>query len=250
MTPYQIKARALLKVYLAKAYKLENQEMLYLASKWGVVSKSLQILIDKLVEKEFKSPNELFRQDLYKQLLIVSQKEVNKFNSLALETVCRTQEKFLQLGLDATQNIISLVTVDFNRINKNAVLNMVGLSKEGTPLADLFAKSYPLSVEKLTNTLITSQALGYNPRKTAQLLAENMNGNLTRSLTIARTEQLNCLRMASIEQMKESGVCKGWIRIEQSDCCSDCDSENGKHYSFDESFDTHPNCRAAVIADI
>lgn len=114
----------------------------------------------------------------------------------------------------------------------------------------LFEKSYPESISKLADTLINATALGYNPEKTARLLAQSMDGNLTRALVIARTEQMNVLRETSIMQMKESGVCKGWIRIEQPDACSECAEVNGKHYSFDESFDSHPNCRGASIPDI
>jgi hypothetical protein len=64
------------------------------------------------------------------------------------------------------------------------------------------------------------------------------------------TEQLNVLRESSLLQMEKSGVCKGWIRIEQSDACEECVSENGTHYDFDEKFDTHPNCRGGCIPDV
>ena len=47
--------------------------------------------------------------------------------------------------------------------------------------------------------------------------------------------------------MKESRVCKGWERIEQDDACEDCKLENGKVYSFEQEFDTHPNCRGGTL---
>lgn len=70
-----------------------------------------------------------------------------------------------------------------------------------------------------------------------------MDGNLTRALRIARTEQMNVLRTTSIEQMKASGVLKGWIRLERHDACDECAELDGKKYSFEDDFETHPNCR-------
>jgi hypothetical protein len=45
--------------------------------------------------------------------------------------------------------------------------------------------------------------------------------------------------------MQESGTCKGWKRIESIDAltCDECEEENGTEHSFEEPFDSHPNCR-------
>lgn len=77
-----------------------------------------------------------------------------------------------------------------------------------------------------------------------------MEVNLTRSLVIARTEQLNCLRVISIDQMKESGVVMGWVRIEQPDACDDCQELDGKQYDFEDEWESHPNCRGATFPDV
>lgn len=247
---YQNDARKIMYQFLNKAVALENKEIVFLATKWGVVSSHLESLIQRLSEKEILLADQLFKLDLYKEFLQVSNLEVTKFNQIALGVVTNTQEKFAQLGLEGTQESIKLITVNFNRININAVNKMIGFASDGSPLAKLFAKSYPESVAKLTNTLITSQAMGYNPIKTARLLAGNMDGNLTRAITIARTEQMNCLRTTSIEQMKESGVVKGWIRVERVDACDECAELDGKKYSFEDNFETHPRCRGITIPDM
>jgi len=250
MPSYQTEAKRILKGFQAKASRYENQEILLLANKWQVVSNHLGELITKLSAEEILSADKLFKLDLYKQFLQVSQQQVNQFNAYALKTVTSGQEAFAAYGLGIAQDSLGLITVNFNRINIAAVNNMIGFASDGSPLYTLFARSYPESVAKLTNTLITSTTMGYNPAKTARLLAANMDGNLSRALTIARTEQMNVLRETSIEQMQQSGVCRGWIRIEQPDACDDCLGENGKHYGFEESFDSHPNCRGAAIPDV
>lgn len=247
---YRKQSESILLAFLKKALNYENKEMLLLSNKWSEVSKYLEGLINELSQKEILSIDQLFKLDLYKQFLIESNQQVNQFNQYALKTVINGQEKFASLGIEATQKSIDLVTINFNHINLDAVKNMIGLSSDGSPLFELFNKSYPESVSKLTSTLINATALGYNPEKTARLLAANMDGNLTRALTIARTEQMNLLRTTSIMQMEESGVCKGWIRLEMTDACEDCQDENGTHHSFDESFESHPNCRGSAQPDI
>ena len=237
---YPEEARKILREFQKKAFRYENREIMYLFNKWQSISSKLEELINELSNNS----------DVYKEFLVLSNNQVSKFNKIAMETVIDGQKEFAQIGLDIARESIELITVNFHHINIQAVNNMIGLASDGSPLYKLFAKSYPESIKKLTNTLVQSTALGYNPQKTAKLLMQDMNGNFNRALTIARTEQLNVLRLTSIEQMKQSGVCKGWIRIEQPDACEDCSEENGKKYGFDETFDTHPNCRGACIPDL
>jgi SPP1 gp7 family putative phage head morphogenesis protein len=250
MPTYQEEAKTILNAFMAKAFRYENKEMLLLADRWKGVFNHLEDLIKKLSEKEVLSPDQLFKLDLYKTFLKESQFEVEKYNNFALGIVKDGQKQFINYGLAATQEQISLITVNFNKINFDAVKNMIGLTSDGSKLSDLFAKSYPESVAKLNQTMVNATALGYNPVKTAKLLAANMNGNLTRSLVIARTEQLNVLRVTSIEQMKESGVVKGWTWIAEADACDYCQEQDGKSFSFDEEMDEHPNGRCAAIPDI
>lgn len=248
---YQKEAKQVLDAFLARAFRYETAELAFLAKKWEGVSDKLDVLIQELATKEIKSLDQLYKLDLYQKFLRQSQFEVAKFTNLAIETVKDGQSFFTHIGLDATQDMIGLVTTRFNHIPFNAVNNLIGLSSQGSKLETLFAKSYPQSVEKLTQTLINATAFGWNPEKTARLLAANMDGNLARAMTIARTEQMNVLRITSIEQMQQSGVVKGWIRVEQDDAPDElCQEMNGKHFKFDEPFDTHPNCRGATVPDI
>jgi hypothetical protein len=51
-----------------------------------------------------------------------------------------------------------------------------------------------------------------------------------------------------LAEMTESGICKGWERVEQSDCCPECDEVNGEQYSLDDDWeDIHPNCRGTCL---
>ena len=152
-----------------------------------------------------------------------------------------------KVGLDIAQETIGIIHLNYNRINIDAVNYMIGKTSTGAPLYNLLLDSYPQTVDKLSQTLVNGTALGWNPTKTAREMRRVSDIPLNRSLVIARTEQLNVLRESSIDQMKKSGVCKGWERVEAADCCDECQEVNGKKYSFDEVGEWHPNCRGASI---
>lgn len=61
---------------------------------------------------------------------------------------------------------------------------------------------------------------------------------------------MNCLRQSSAEQMRVSGVGKGWIRVERVDACDECANLDGKHFNFEDDFETHPNCRGIAIMNM
>jgi SPP1 gp7 family putative phage head morphogenesis protein len=244
---YNVKAREVLYGMLDNLAKKEKTEMLLLADKWGVVQTNLSELILKLAEKGVLTENQTFQSALYKEFLVEAKKQVNNYAKVAEEIITQGQFDFGKAGIEYTQSTIEMITPKFGRLSPDAVNNMIGVTKDGSPLYDILNKSYPDTVSKLTDTLIKSTALGRNPVETARLMKADMNGNLSRALTISRTEQMRVLRESSLMQMKESGVVKGWERIEQDDACEDCQEENGKQYALDEPFDTHPNCRGAML---
>jgi hypothetical protein len=233
-----------------KLKDLESDEFKLLANKWGVVEGELEILIKRLSELEVKSANQLFRIEQYKDFLHDSRLLIDKYNKYSAGVILDNEFKFSELGVKTTNQIIDLFGVSFNKLGVNKANIMIGLTKDTSPLYELLNKAYPKTVDNLVNTLINSQALGRSPFETARLMAKDMDGNKTRSLLIARTEQMRSNGESSLISMKESGVCKGWIRIEQDDACDECQAENGKKYSLDESFDTHPNCRGCLLPDV
>ena len=243
---YQEEARKLLLEFLDNLDKAEKQEFLLLSSKWTVIEKSLEEKILALASKETLTPNQLYQSDLYKEFLVEAKKQVTQFAKEAGEIVAENQLRFAQAGLAVTQSELSLLKIKFNSLPIQVIKNFIGKSKEGTPLFELLKASYPETVTQLTDTLLRGIALGYNPEKTARLMAEDMSGNLTRAFRIARTEQMNVFRQTSTMQMQEAGL-KEWEWLAEEDACEDCASQNGKRFPLDEAMDTHPNCRCATL---
>ena len=248
MEGYNDKVRKIYQQFLNALERKEKSEMLLLSNKWGIVEKAVEQKIDTLIktslEKEL-SRNQLYQLDEYRELLLVSQREVKKFNLIASETIKDNQQIFLESGLKSSQLSIQLLKININKVSINSINTIIGFTKDGTPLFDILKSSYPETITKLTNTLIESTALGRNPIETARLMKVDMQGNLNRALRIARTEQMNCFRTASNEQMKASGVVKGWHWLAEKDACEYCLEKANRVFSFDIPFDTHPNCRCA-----
>jgi hypothetical protein len=249
---YQKESREILNSFLDKASKYEKQEIVTLANGWDKVSNHLEGLLSDLSNLDVKTADQLYKEKKYQQFLVESKNQVDKFSKLSNVVIEDGQAKFLELGLASSQKAIGLVTVNFNKLNISAVNNMIGLTSQGSKLETLLAASYPKSIEKLKSTLINASGLGYSPVKTAKLLSADMGGNLSRALTISRTETMFCFRQSSVDQMESSGVVNGLIRVEQSDCCDECEPYNDQQYSFDDAdnLDFHPNCRGCFVPDI
>lgn len=230
--------------------KLEALDMGLLNAVTGEYTKlkgSLEGLIKELSEVRDVTPDQIRRLGIYKRYLAALDERTQAFNLRTVEMVSAAQSVYVQLGLDFTQATISLINVDFQKLNLRALDWMIGNSIQGGRLYDLLARDYPTTVGKITQTLIESVALGRNPRDTARLIEGDMAGNLSRALRIARTETIMAYREASRQQMATSGLVKEWERIEQSDACAKCQAANGKRYPLETPFETHPNCRGTMI---
>lgn len=242
---YQQESRDLLYKFLTILEKKEKAEMLALSLNWSKLAGTLEDSITELSALEGKSRNQLYQLDAYKRFLVEAKQQINLYSTNAAELITQNQLEFAKLGIQSVGEIIDLFGVSYHKLPLQAIKTMIGFTQDGTPLYKLLNNSYPETVLKITDTLVQSMALGRNPTVTAGLIKESMNGNLTRALTIARTEQLNVFRESSREQMKESGVVSGWEWLAEPDACDYCSEQDGKIFDLDEAMDTHPNCRCA-----
>jgi hypothetical protein len=232
-------------LYLETLERREKEEFLRLTMIWENISSDIDGKINRLSELENLSPNQLFQLELYKQFLSDSRVVITTYSNIAEGIITEEQEVFAKLGIQSAQDLIG---VSFsNKLNINAVRYMIGNSKEGTPLFDLLQKSYPETVDKITQTLTTSMALGRSPRETARLLNQDMDGNLTRALRIARTEQLAVYRASQTAQYEASGLVRGVDLVTEPDACELCLAEAANNpHRLGWVVDIHPNCRCGL----
>jgi hypothetical protein len=242
---FREESRKKLLQYLNKLDNREKKEFIRLTIAWQDISSELERLINKLSELENLSEDQLFRLELYKQFLRDSKVVITNYSNISKGIIVDEQKVFAELGLQSAQELLGVGF--FNKLNLDAVKFMIGNTKEGTPLFNLLNKSYPETVDRISNTLVESMALGRGPIVTARLLKEDMDGNLNRALLVARTEQLNVFRESQIEQYKATEIVTGLELITEPDACEVClGIAEGNPYPLDYQFDLHPNCRCGI----
>ncbi|MCR4340786.1 MAG: phage minor head protein [Gemmatimonadaceae bacterium] len=127
---------------------------------------------------------------------------------------------------------------------------MVGRSSSGRPLGELLAGLGQDAAEKVRRELLMGVALGRNPREIARHARSALGGNLARSMTIARTEVLSAYRASSHNVYRANpGVMAGWLWHAQLSqrTCPVCIAQHGTFHTLDETLDTHPACRCAML---
>lgn len=244
---YWNKANALQEKYLRKLQTHDIETLNLITKKYGSLFTRLLDVVDVLAKTTNKTPAQIIKLKIYQDFLKDLKKETIRFNNYAENVIAVKQEIFIQFGLSYSQDAIGLLGVGFQKLNPKALSWMVGNSIEGGRLYTLLEKSYPQTVKKITDTLIESVAIGRNPKVTARYIKAEMDGNLSRALRISRTETIQAYRESSRLQMIESGLVEKWEWDAELDACEFCSGQNGKQFSLDTVFETHPNCRCVPL---
>lgn len=208
----------------------------------------------RAAQGETITPAMIHRAERYKILQRQIQSEVMRYNKdYAVSYISGAQERYAALGLQASQDAIvamypSPLSAQFNRINVEAVRDMIGFAGDGSPLYKLLKEDYPVTTDGIVDALVNGLARGQNPTRTARDMVEAMGGGLDRALLIARTETLRAYRAASVEQYRQSGVVSGFKRLAARDeACLACLVLDGEIYELESEFDDHPNGRCTVV---
>ncbi len=239
----------------------ESREFLLMGKKWQELERSLEYAIQRLVteisvQQANKLPvnsSALYKLESYKDLLKQVTQEAKRYEAFASGVISEEQNAYIDLGgrvaVDVMQESPSW-SGQLRRINPRAVEKMVGISADGAPLFDLL-KQRSLStamVDGMTKQLVEAVALGYNPEKTAKVIASGLQGGLTKALTIARTEQIRVYRQASLDQYAAGGVTMYQRHAAKGErTCLICLALDGQIYALKDGFASHPNCRCQMV---
>lgn len=242
----------------------EQAQMAAMATQWVPVEQALQAEISALAQ-DFADRRErglsiskaaLYRMDRYQSLLRQTTQQLARYETYAGRTIANGQQQLIQLGLEHAAQAISVqypgVGAFFDRLPVEAVEHMVGLAGNGSPLARLLKAGWDEAAAGLTRELVTSTALGRNPRETARRMKRGLASGLNRTLTIARTEQLRVYRQASQQQYAASGVVRGHRRIATHDdrVCAACLMAEGEWLAVDEAVYDHPQGRCGSVPEV
>jgi SPP1 gp7 family putative phage head morphogenesis protein len=237
----------------------DAEQMRVMAKRWMGVENALTDGIDALISEAAAASSagkalpleQVYKLEHYKRLLSQARAEVNKYAKLSYYDIEKRQSEMIGQGVADARTAIDAtmrdggVRIDYHRMPVDAVEYTIGYAADGTPLEMLLRKSYPETIAKLTQALISGNAMGRNPRDTAMEMKAAMGGNLQRALVVARTEQIRAYRTANTDAMKESGVVDGWIwRCALNDrTCPACLAMDGTMHDLSEELNDHPNGR-------
>lgn len=165
----------------------------------------------------------------------------------AVEAATRDQTKLAYLS---AQPAPDGVTLQFRRLPKEAIAELVGTLADGSPLADLLDSYGKAMGAASRSALVNGLAQGLNPREIARHMRASMDGDAVRALTVARTESLRAYRESSRRWMAANDDIIGswvwWSALDKRTCVL-CYAQHGTRHPLDEPMATHPNCRCTML---
>jgi SPP1 gp7 family putative phage head morphogenesis protein len=178
---------------------------------------------------------------------------IDHFGALAQTQTHLLQHQGAQLGVKSGSAQLQAskpasIHYTFGVPSQTAITNIVGATRAGSPLQDLFDGFGAEAAEKAGQALITGVTLGDNPRKIAGDVQDALDISRTRALVISRNEMLRAYKNASMETYRaNSDVLDGWVWVCDLSprSCAACISMNGSVHDLSEDLDGHVGCRCA-----
>lgn len=221
--------------------------------KLAVINQQIE---DARAKGEIVNPAWLFRQERYGDLLRQVDQEFKRFADKAEVSITKQQSTAVSAALGDSVKLMAAaatqagISTSFNRLPTAAFENLIGFLGNGSPLSallDELPRSGRVIVEQ---GLLEAVALGIGPAATARKIRDGLGMNLTRALSIARTETLRAYRTATSQTYQaNSDVVKGWFwrsaRSRRS--CAACIAMDGTFHPVTEPMHSHVRCRCTQI---
>jgi SPP1 gp7 family putative phage head morphogenesis protein len=193
----------------------------------------------------------LYQQERYQNLLTTIERNMSAYARTATEVIAAQQSASASLGVIHGQKLMGLVVQgDFRRVPVEAVRNIVGAFRDGSPLSSLFEKIGPGMAARAQEVFAEGVAAGINPRTIARRLEGEIKDIESRSLVIARTESIRAYRIGQLDNYRANDdIIAGWIWSSARDkrTCPICLAMDGTRHSLDEEMGTHPACRCGQV---
>ena len=250
-------------LFRAQLLRQEGQAAAVMIRYYGLIWQDLQSNIDALnteIEQlraagEIASADKITRLTRTRNVQRQAAEELVKFAEYAGNELTNAQRAAIVAGERSAYQMTlaafppNSIDVKFWRMPVDAVETIAGFAADGTPLYELIRQAVGDSVGAFMDRLVTGLAEGLNPRVIARDLRNDFGMALTRTLRIARTEQLRAYRAATLGSYQASGVVKAWQRhaARGNRTCMACIMLDGKIYQLDEQMDDHPNGRCAML---
>lgn len=228
-----------------------------LASIQPALDRLYQQIADKQANGDAVPLSWLYEQHRLEDIKRLITQQVDLYGSHTQMTVAALQHQGVALGMQSAQAQLQAsvphgVHWQFGMPDTHAINDLVSASQPGSPLHDLFSTFGSQAASDVAGKLITGITLGQGPRMVAASVAQALDIPRARALTIARTEMLRAYRSAALENYKANDdVVGGWIWSADLSprTCAACIAMNGTKHTLDETLDSHPNCRCAMLPE-
>jgi hypothetical protein len=145
----------------------------------------------------------------------------------------------------------SAILTDWNRVPHAAIRSLLGMLAPDGPMHAALVEHMGAEVAAaVEQSLLDGLALGYNPRKVAQIMNRTLGQALTWALRTARTAQLYAYREATrANYAANEDIVKGWIWHAELDdnVCMSCVAMHGSFHKNSEILNDHHNGRCAMV---
>lgn len=173
-----------------------------------------------------------------RELTIGAREAINQAGKEAKITV--------QAALPGFERLDARIMQSWNRLPTESVETLLGFLETGSPLRQSLNALGPTVADVVEKRLTEAISLGYNPRKVAPLIRDELGKSLDWSLRTARTTQIYAYREAArANYIANNQVVKGWIwRCARGDrTCMSCIAMDGTRHELTERLNDHHNGR-------
>ena len=164
----------------------------------------------------------------------------------AVQYAGREAKIVTQASLPGFEPVDARIMQSWNRLPSESVETLLGFLENGSPLRESLRAIGPTVADVVESRLAEAIALGYNPRKVAGLIRNELGKSLDWSLRTARTTQIYAYREAArANYIANDHVVKGWIwRCARGDrTCMSCIAMDGTKHPLTERLNDHHNGR-------
>lgn len=222
-------------------------------------------LLDKLellmsdIGTSIPTAGQIARMERYKALMAQAAMQLRDLEALTRVELDAIAKAGIELGSKHARGLIAATLGNeqlagaFNVLPNEAIKQLLGFLSPDGELYRRLGMMSEYGAERLSQELIRAIALGYNPRKTADMFRRAFGMNLTDALRTVRTAQLWSYREANrATYLANSDVVEKWVWFARLDerVCASCVAMHGTEHPLTEPLNDHHNGRCAMIPKV
>ena len=185
--------------------------------------------------------------------------ELRRLHAITYQSTIRTQSRAIEASQRHFRDVLAIagdaygapdILSSWNRVPLDALRDMVGTMRRGSPLRTLLDGLGVVSSQQIRDELLAGLAAGEGPRAVARRIRGALGGDLSRALRISRTETMRAYRTATNEQYRSNDhIIDGWrwLASHSGRTCAACLALDGTWHPSTEVQQDHPNGRCTSV---